>query len=295
MDMRVVLAAVLLLTGIVSSQEPLYPPDGAAAAIERAVDAAKRDRKHVLLDFGADWCPDCRVLGKTFEEPAVARVLDANFHVVRIDVGRRDKNGDLVTKYRATSDAWIPAVVVLAPDGSTVAATDEKVRLTRRTTGEELIARLNEWAPKRRERALATFVENGVRVSVHLDRDSGGGLWLAGEFAPLSPDVHLYAAELPVNGIQGLGRPTRLRVGAGSIRVLGPVVASRPVVADRVEELDVTLPIYPAGPVTLRVPVAFDAGSRASAQIYVSYMACSPQGCLRPVTDRPIAVTLPGR
>jgi thiol-disulfide isomerase/thioredoxin len=293
--MRVALAAVLLLAGVVSSQTVLYPPDGAAEAIDRAVAAAKKDGRHVMLDFGADWCPDCRVLGKLFEEPAVAKVLDANFHVVRIDVGRRDKNGQLVTKYRATSDAWIPAVVVLAPDGATVASTDERVRLTRRTTAEELIARLNEWAPKRRERALATFVQNGVRVSLHLDRDWLGSLWLAGEFSPLSPDTHLYATELPPNGIQGLGRPTRLRVGAGSLRVLGPAVANRPVVPDRVEELDLTLPVYPSGPVTIRLPVALDSGRAATTRVYVSFMACTAKGCLPPVIDRAVAVTLPGR
>ncbi len=288
--MRVVLAAVLLFSGVASSQSALYPPDGAAEAIDRAVAAAKRDGRHVLLDFGADWCPDCRVLGKVFEEPAVAKVVDANFHVVRVDVGRRDKNGDLVAKYKATSGDWIPAVVVLAPDGATVASTDERVRLTRRTTAEELIGRLNEWAPKRRERALGTFTESGVRVSLYLDRDRQGGLWLAGEFAPVSPDVHLYATELPADGIQGLGRPTRLRVGPGPIRALGPAVASRPVIADRLEELDVTLPIYPAGPVTLRLPVAVDTQPGARTQVFVSYMACSPQGCLRPVTDRAVAV-----
>lgn len=287
------LAAVLLAVGIVSiqAQPVFYPPDGAAEAIDRAVAAAKNDGKHVLLDFGADWCPDCRVLGKLFEEPAVAKVVDANFHVVRIDVGRRDKNGELVAKYKATSDAWIPAVVVLGPDGKTVAATDEKVRLTRRTTSEELVARLDEWAPKRRERALATFEENGVRVSLRLDRDWRGGLWLAGEFSPVSPDVYLYATELPPNGIEGLGRPTRLRVGRGSVRVLGPAVANRPVVPDRLEELGVTLPVYPAGSVTVRLPVALDAGPAVRTEVYVSYMACGPQGCLRPVIDRRVPVT----
>lgn len=288
------LAVVLLATGVVSGQEPLYPPNGAAEAIDRAVAAAKKDGKHVLLDFGADWCPDCRVLGKLFEEPAVAKALGANFHVVRIDVGRRDKNGELVAKYRATSDDWIPAVVVLGPDGSTVASTDEKVRLTRRTTAEELIAKLNEWAPKRRERDLATFVENGVRVSINLDRDWLGGLWIAGDFTPLT-EAHLYSTELPPGGIQGLGRPTQLRVSGGSLRVLGPAVANRPVIADRIEELGVTLPVYPSGSVTVRVPVAIDGGAAATAQVHVSYMACTPKGCLPPVLDRAVAVKLPVR
>src|SRR6187397_1421987 len=70
----------------------VYPPSDSAADIAAALRAAKQDGKHVLLDFGADWCPDCRVLGKLFEDPTVAPVAEASFHVVHIDVGRRDKN-----------------------------------------------------------------------------------------------------------------------------------------------------------------------------------------------------------
>src|SRR5690349_5103595 len=179
------------------SQTPpvLYPTGDASKEIAGALAAAKKDGKHVLLDFGADWCPDCRVLGALFEDPAVAPVVETNFHVVRVDVGRRDKNGDLVAKYGATSGDWIPAVVVLAPDGSSVAVTNETVRLTRRTTKEELVSVLKSWAPKQRERELAAFVERGVRVALRLERDRSGGQWLAGEFAPVEGETHLYAVD----------------------------------------------------------------------------------------------------
>jgi thiol-disulfide isomerase/thioredoxin len=271
-----------------------YPAAEAAKDIDAALRAARKDGRHVLLDFGADWCPDCRVLGAIFEQKDVAAVLVRNFHVVRIDVGRRDKNGELAAKYGATSDDWIPALVVLAPDGSRVAITDDRVRVTRRTTAEELIALLLEWAPKARERELAAFTERGVRVTIALDRDRRGGLWLAGTFTPTSPGTHVYATTLPAGGINGLGRPTRLTLSAGSaLRAIGRVSVNRPVVFDRVEGLGTVLPIFPAGPVTLSVPVQRVPGRAARGAATVSYMACGAQGCLAPVIDRRVSFVVP--
>src|SRR5262249_38125919 len=261
---------------------------------ESALASARKDGKRVLLDFGADWCPDCRVLGTLFDDPAVSALADKNFHVVRIDVGRRDKNGDLATKYKATSADWIPAIAVLDPDGSTVAVTDDKVRVTRRTTAAELAALLKEWAPKERHTELGTFVERGVQVSLTLDRDRMGGLWLAGRFAPVNADTHLYSLSLPSDGIQGLGRPTRLALDPDSpLRVTGRAVADRPVISDTLEGVGTVLPIYPAGPVTLRVPVVRAAKTSTRGAVLVSYMACGARGCLPPVTDRKVEITLP--
>ena len=146
----------------------VYPPSDPARDIAAALAAAAKDGKHVLLDFGADWCPDCRVLGAVFEDPAVAPFAAANFHIVHIDVGRRDKNGDVAVKYQATSEEWIPAVVVLDPGGKTVALTDGNVRLTRRTTPEQLLALLKEWAPKKLWVELSSFTERGVGVKLTL-------------------------------------------------------------------------------------------------------------------------------
>lgn len=291
-------AVWLSVWSVLSAQSPapsqptqFYPPGDAARAIAAAQAAAKKDGRHVLLDFGADWCPDCRVLGGLFEDPAVAPVVAANFHVVRIDVGRRDKNAELVSKYGGTSAEWIPAVVVLGPDGSTVAITNEVVRLTRRTTKDELIALLKSWSPKQRERELATFAERGVRVALRLERDRSGGRWLAGEFTPLATGTHLYGIDLPEDGVAGLGRPTRISITPGSaLRATGAISADRPVVKDRIEELGVALPIYPAGSVTLRLPVAVDPNASAVAQVRVSYMACGPRGCLAPVINRLVEV-----
>ena len=293
---RVVIGVLLSVSVLGAVQAPpVYPVGDARADLAAATAAAKRDGKHVILDFGADWCPDCRVLDAVLKDPAVKPFVEANFHIVRIDVGRRDRNGDLAEQYRATSGEWIPALVALDSSGAIIGGTSTELRFTRRTTPAELVQLLERWAPKRRVEELAAFVQNGVRVQVSLERDWRNQTWIAASFHPVQAGVHLYGASLPSNGIDGLGRPTRLTlVPSAAWRVRGPVVVDRSEEDLRFDELKAVLPIYPAGPVTLRVPVTI-APSTASrdAAIQVSYMGCSDRGCLPPVIDRRVPVRLP--
>jgi hypothetical protein len=71
------------------------------------------------------------------------------------------------------------------------------------------------------------------------------------------------------------------------------VSVNRPIVFDRLEGLTTVLPIYPPGPVTLRVPVRRVPGRAARGEATVSYMACGAQGCLAPVIDRRVTFVLP--
>lgn len=270
----------------------IYPAADARKSIDDAFAAAARDGKHVLLDFGADWCPDCRVLDMLFEDPAVAVVAKANFHIVRVDVGRRDKNDDLVAAYGATSGDWIPALVVLDQNKNPVAVTDDKVRVTRRTTAAELRAFLEQWSPKRLVRDLGGFTERGVRVNVSLQENSSRRTWLTATFTPLANETHLYGKDLPSQGVNGLGRPTRLAIVSGSgVTATGDVIADRIVRDDRLEELKTTLQIYPPGAVSLHLPVRVETGRPSRAELSISYMACGMNGCLPPVTDKRFVVS----
>jgi thioredoxin 1 len=303
-----VVIGVLLSVGVVGAAQapPVYPVGDARADIAAAAAAAKRDGKHVILDFGADWCPDCRVLDVVLKDPVVKPFVDANFHIVRIDVGRRDRNGDLVEEYRATSGEWIPALVALDSSGEIIGGTSSTgerdktpdtpvLRFTRRTTPAELVELLQRWAPKRQVAELAVFLQNGVRVHVALERDSLGDAWIAASFRPVAPDVHLYGASLPASGIDGLGRPTRLTlVPSDAWRVRGAAVSDRREEVLRFDALNTALPVYPAGAVTLRVPITLAASpSSRDAAIHVTYMGCSDVGCLPPVIDRRVPVRLP--
>lgn len=142
---------------------------------------------------------------------------------------------------------------------------------------------------------LARFTERDVAVELALERDSAGETWLAGTFTPTRPGFHLYGKDLPKEGLRGIGRPTLLEiVGGEAMRSAGPIVADRATSDLVVDELGLRFPVYPAGPVTLRRPVAFTQPGRADAELSVTYMACTEGSCLAPAIDKRVRVTLPG-
>lgn len=139
---------------------------------------------------------------------------------------------------------------------------------------------------------LTEVTENFVKVSVSLEADSVGKPVIRATFTPTERGLHLYGKDMPEEGVKGFGRPTRLQVIGGVIKPAGPVFSD--VSPHDLEVLDVKLPVYPEGPVTLRQPVEIRSGSDLTAQIEISYMACRTSGeCKIPVERKRVELRLP--
>ena len=97
-------------------------PDGAQAQqdIAAALARAAREKKRVLLDFGGNWCGDCQVLEIYFHDPSNRSLLEANYVLVPVNIGRYDENLDIAAKYGVPVSKGVPALAVLAPDGQLV-------------------------------------------------------------------------------------------------------------------------------------------------------------------------------
>ncbi len=125
------------------------PYDATADArqdIEGALRESQADHKLVLLDFGANWCLDCLVLDRLFRDSTVAGFLRANFRVVRVDVGRFDRNLDISKRYGSPIENGVPAVVVLSPSGEVVASTkDGSLERARAVTAQQMLSFLQGW------------------------------------------------------------------------------------------------------------------------------------------------------
>ncbi|WP_282765910.1 protein-disulfide reductase DsbD domain-containing protein [Actinoplanes sandaracinus] len=98
---------------------------------------------------------------------------------------------------------------------------------------------------------------------------------------------HLYSMDLPAGGVDGIGFPTVARPG-GALVADGPATADRAVTELRPAGLDLVVPVYPDGPVTLTVPVRAGDGDRH--EVTVGYAACSANACLAPVTDESVVL-----
>lgn len=105
----------------VANVAALKPYDEAADAkrdIDDALAAAKKSGKSVLLVFGANWCGDCKVLDAELKREKVDHLVRDHSHVVKVDVGRFNRNLDIVNRYEPSLlKKGIPAVVLLDADG----------------------------------------------------------------------------------------------------------------------------------------------------------------------------------
>lgn len=133
-------AATLVLAAAGHAAEAPYDEAAdAPAAVAAAVTAAAAQGKHVLVVFGANWCPDCRTLDREFKRDRTAALLGQHFVVVKVDVGRFDKNQELSRRYGDPIRKGIPAVVVLGRDGQAGYATRAGELADARHMGSEAI------------------------------------------------------------------------------------------------------------------------------------------------------------
>ena len=117
---RIPSAALWLLLALPchALQRQIYPaPEQASADIAAAIKASAAGHRRVILDFGGDWCPDCQVLDTYFHDAANRAILDANFLLVHVNIGRMDQNLDIAGRYRIPLDKGVPALAVLDAHG----------------------------------------------------------------------------------------------------------------------------------------------------------------------------------
>jgi thiol:disulfide interchange protein len=100
------------------SGRDIYPdPAQAKADIAAALKQAAQTHKRVLLDFGGNWCGDCIVLNMYLHNEQNRPLLEANYVLVRVNVGRLDENLDIAQKYQVPVAQGVPEVAVLSETG----------------------------------------------------------------------------------------------------------------------------------------------------------------------------------
>jgi hypothetical protein len=141
--------------------------------------------------------------------------------------------------------------------------------------------------------SLATFNENDVEVSIQLYGNSRVGYFISATFTPLA-GFHMYSKDIPLEGVNGLGRPTLLELTAnGQMKSLGSLIESVPAEAPNFEPKE--LLVYPPGVMTLSLPVELPAGNDwVEDVVKVTYMSCSDHGCKAPVVGKLVTVLIPG-
>ena len=120
----------------------------AHAEIQEALQKATTQHKRVIVVFGANWCYDCHVLDKAFHSAELAPIIAANYEVVHIDIGRGEKNQDLMDKYQVPMKRGIPGLAVLDSDGKLVySQKNGEFENARAMSSKDFQEFLNQWKP----------------------------------------------------------------------------------------------------------------------------------------------------
>ena len=137
-----------------SKKKEIYSEKADAhAEIREALEKATAEGKRVIVVFGANWCYDCHVLDTAFHRSDLAPILSANYEVVHVDIGKGEKNQDLMKQYEVPMKRGIPGLAVLDADGKLVySQKNGEFENARALAPKDFLAFLNRWKPAAQSR-----------------------------------------------------------------------------------------------------------------------------------------------
>lgn len=96
--------------------------------VKAALAKAAKENRRVLIQWGANWCGWCHILHDVCKKDReIARLIQYEYDVVLLDIGKMDKNEDLVKKYDVDLKGHgVPYFTILDGEGKLVvnSATD---------------------------------------------------------------------------------------------------------------------------------------------------------------------------
>jgi thiol:disulfide interchange protein len=112
----------------ISSIDQLWVPDrpfdessNADAAVDAAFAQARAEHKLVLINLGANWCADCRILAGVMALRDLKPFVESHYVVVDVDVGRLNRNLQIPRRFglEARPEA-VPCILIVDSDGTLI-------------------------------------------------------------------------------------------------------------------------------------------------------------------------------
>jgi thiol-disulfide isomerase/thioredoxin len=134
-------ARIIIPSDEVLIQPLLYPYEGKKVTTEELFNFIDKNRnlRQSIIIFGANWCPDCRILEGTLMLPTVKEFINKYYSILHIDVGKYDINMSLIEILGLEGQKGIPKVLIFDKKGMPVnLATSDRWYTARESKTQEI-------------------------------------------------------------------------------------------------------------------------------------------------------------
>ena len=84
-----------------------------SSELDKFINQSINNDKRPVVIFGGNWCPDCRILAGTLAMPTIKKFLQQYYRIIHIDIGRYDRNMELMNHLNIEPKKGVPRVVIL--------------------------------------------------------------------------------------------------------------------------------------------------------------------------------------
>ena len=100
--------------------EPYLGRKASILEIQEFIQRTIKSNKQPIVIFGANWCPDARLLEGVIQLPTVKNFLEKNANILNIDVGNYQMNTELFSFFDKNIQEGIPRVFFMDRKGKTL-------------------------------------------------------------------------------------------------------------------------------------------------------------------------------
>ena len=98
--------------------QPYNPNADAKADLKKAVEMAKKENKHVLIQVGGNWCPWClRFHAMAKGAQKIDSIIQKDYIYLLLNYSKENKNWDLMERFQYPNRFGFPVFVVLNGEG----------------------------------------------------------------------------------------------------------------------------------------------------------------------------------
>jgi thiol-disulfide isomerase/thioredoxin len=126
--------------------EPYLGLKASILEIQEFIQKTIESNKQPIVIFGANWCPDARLLEGVIQMPPVKNFLEKNVNVLNVDVGNYEMNTELFSFFDENIEEGIPRVFIMDRKGKTLNLhVNDTMRKARDLTTQDIFNYLQEF------------------------------------------------------------------------------------------------------------------------------------------------------